>query len=237
MLGAAAAGALALGGCAWIPRGAASDQASGASGGSAAAPTASDPSRRVDDGLVAIEGGTFSMGSPEDEPWRGSDETLHEVSVSSFFMDPFEVMQGDCARLMGENPSVTQGDALPVENAEHRPRRGRAARRAVDLGLAAAFPLVMATALVEDFAHEWLGVAVLALVAAHQELNRFWWRALARGRWSARRALSTVVDLGLVAGVVAMLASALVISVHAFSWLPVIPGATWARPAHLLGSY
>lgn len=124
-----------------------------------------------------------------------------------------------------------------ARHAEPRPRRGRAVRRVVDLGLAAAFSLVMATALVEDFAHEWLGVAVFALVVAHQVLNRSWWRALMRGRWSPRRALSTVVDLGLVVVVVAMLASSLVISVHAFSWLPVIPGATWARPAHLLGSY
>ncbi len=123
MLGAAAAGALALGGCAWTPRGAASDQASGASGGSAAAPTASDPSRRVDDGLVAIEGGTFSMGSPEDELWRGSDETLHEVSVSSFFMDPFEVMQGgglcpphgrESQRYPGRRPSGGERGASPA---------------------------------------------------------------------------------------------------------------------------
>lgn len=111
------------------------------------------------------------------------------------------------------------------------------AHRVVDIALAAALPLVMATALVEDFAHEWLGIAVFALVAAHQVLNRAWWRAVPRGCWSARRAVSTAVDLGLVAGMLALVASALVVSVHAFSWLSVIPGAGWARPAHLLGSY
>ncbi len=127
--------------------------------------------------------------------------------------------------------------AAPTPRAAQRPRRGRMVRRAVDVALALAFSLVMATALVEDFAHEWLGLVLCALVVAHQALNRSWWRALARGRWAARRALSTAVDLGLAAAVLALLVSALVVSVHAFSWLPVIPGALWARPAHLLGSY
>ncbi len=42
--------------------------------------------------MVAIPGGTFKMGSPEDEPLRGSDEgPVHEVTVSSFFMAEVEV--------------------------------------------------------------------------------------------------------------------------------------------------
>ncbi|WP_158095259.1 hypothetical protein [Collinsella sp. An2] len=120
---------------------------------------------------------------------------------------------------------------------QHARQRGRAARRAVDIALAAGFSLVMATALVEDVAHEWIGIGVFLLVVTHQVLNRSWWRTLLRGRWSLRRVVSSAVDLCLVVEVLAMLASALVVSAHAFSWLPVIPGAGWARPAHLLGSY
>lgn len=42
--------------------------------------------------MVAIPGGTFSMGSPENEPFRGSDEgPVKEVSISPFFMARIEV--------------------------------------------------------------------------------------------------------------------------------------------------
>lgn len=55
-----------------------------------------------------------------------------------------------------------------------RQRRRTVARRVVDAGPAAVFALLMATALVEDFAHEWLGIAAFMLTAAHQVLNRTW---------------------------------------------------------------
>ena len=42
----------------------------------------------VEDGFVLIEGGSFAMGSPEDEPWRSADETQHTVSVSDFYISP-----------------------------------------------------------------------------------------------------------------------------------------------------
>ncbi len=101
--------AAAAGGCSWTPR-------SETSTGTDAASAEPKGAAVLDDGLVAIEGGTFLMGSPDDEPWRGADETPHEVTVSGFYLDPYEVTQADYARLMGENPSATQGDALPVEN-------------------------------------------------------------------------------------------------------------------------
>ena len=118
--------------CSWTPR---SEAASGAASPSTG--TAEDP--QVDDGFVAIEGGTFNMGSPEDEPWRGSDETQHEVTVSSFFMDPSEATQGDYARLMGENPSATQGDALPVENVTWLQAVAYCNARSEDAGLTPAY--------------------------------------------------------------------------------------------------
>lgn len=115
-VGAAAAGALALTGCVpWTPRSETAAQA-------AATPTTQPQPEQaasnveVNDGFVSIEGGTFVMGSPEDEPWRSVDEVQHEVEVTGFFMSPFEVTQSDYARLMGENPSATQSDVLPVEN-------------------------------------------------------------------------------------------------------------------------
>ena len=60
--------------------------------------------------MVAIEGGTFRMGSPENEPERDSDESpQHTVTVPSFFMGQYEVTQAQYEAVMGENP--TEGKA------------------------------------------------------------------------------------------------------------------------------
>ena len=72
--------------------------------------------KTVNDDFVLIQGGTFMMGSPETENWRIDDETLHEVTVSSFYMDPHEATQRDYSRLMGSNPSLFSGDSLPAES-------------------------------------------------------------------------------------------------------------------------
>lgn len=69
-----------------------------------------------DDNLVLVNGGTYQMGSPASERLRGSDETQHSVTVSSFYVDPYEVTQKDYQSVMGANPSHFSGDYLPVEN-------------------------------------------------------------------------------------------------------------------------
>ena len=70
----------------------------------------------VKDGFILINGGTFLMGSPDTENWRIDDEMQHEVSVGSFYIDPYETTQKEYMRLMKENPSAFTGDDLPVEN-------------------------------------------------------------------------------------------------------------------------
>ncbi len=82
----------------------------------AAGPEETAGAAPLDDGFVLVEGGTFRMGSPEDENWRIDDETLHEVTVSAFCIDPHETTQADWEALMGENPSTFTGESLPVEN-------------------------------------------------------------------------------------------------------------------------
>ena len=74
------------------------------------------PLPEVEDGLVHIPGGTFIMGSPETENWRGSDETPHEVRVSDFYLSPCEVTQSEYESLTGENPGAFRGADLPVES-------------------------------------------------------------------------------------------------------------------------
>lgn len=74
------------------------------------------PETIVEDGLIRVSGGTFTMGSPESERQRGTDEASHEISLRPFYVDPYEVTQRDYEALMGENPSFFRGEELPVEN-------------------------------------------------------------------------------------------------------------------------
>lgn len=69
-----------------------------------------------EDGFIHITGGTFQMGSPDTESWRTDDETLHPVTVSDFYMAPYEVTQAEYEAVVGNNPSNFPGSDLPVEN-------------------------------------------------------------------------------------------------------------------------
>lgn len=103
--GAASVGTLALFGCTWTPRNATSSSGTTSSSSQASASstsaTGSGASPTIDDGLVLVSGGTFTMGSPEGEPWRSDDEVAHEVAVSDFYLAPKEVSQLEYSELMG----------------------------------------------------------------------------------------------------------------------------------------
>lgn len=69
-----------------------------------------------EDKFILLPGGEAVIGSPESELQRGSDETLHRVKISPFYVDPYEVTQRDYAAVMGKNPSHFKGDRLPVDS-------------------------------------------------------------------------------------------------------------------------
>ena len=55
--------------------------------------------------MLSIPAGTFTMGSPESEPGRNSDETQHSVTLNSFKMSKYQVTQEQYQAVMGSNPS------------------------------------------------------------------------------------------------------------------------------------
>lgn len=75
--------------------------------------------------MVAIPSGSFSMGSPQDEPDRFKDESpQHEVLVSNFFMSQYPITQAqwraiailpEINRKLALNPSKFKGEDHPVE--------------------------------------------------------------------------------------------------------------------------
>lgn len=113
----------------------------------------------------------------------------------------------------------------------------RKAKIFVDLAMAVTFVATMATAIVEEAPHEYLGVALFALVIAHIVLNRRWLAALPRMRHNALLVAQVVTLVLLVACIVGQVASSLVLSRYAFGFLPALPGASWARRVHMLCAY
>ena len=63
-----------------------------------------------------IPAGEFTMGSPEDDPDRVSDETPRRVQITKpFYLGIYEVTQEQYEKVMGENPSRFKDPSRPVE--------------------------------------------------------------------------------------------------------------------------
>jgi len=68
--------------------------------------------------FVYIPPGTFTMGSPSNEPGRYDNERQHQVTLTKgFYMQTTEITQGQWMAVMGSNPSYFKncGDSCPVE--------------------------------------------------------------------------------------------------------------------------
>ncbi|MFB8796445.1 MAG: bifunctional serine/threonine-protein kinase/formylglycine-generating enzyme family protein [Microcoleus sp.] len=67
--------------------------------------------------MVQIPGGTFMMGSPDNEEGRSNDESpQHRVTVPTFFAGKYAITQAQWEAVMGNNPSDFKGEKRPVEN-------------------------------------------------------------------------------------------------------------------------
>ncbi|MEK0178851.1 bifunctional serine/threonine-protein kinase/formylglycine-generating enzyme family protein [Microcoleus anatoxicus] len=67
--------------------------------------------------MVQIPGGTFMMGSPDNEQGRhDSQSPQHRVTVPTFFAGKYAITQAQWEAVMGNNPSKFKGEKRPVEN-------------------------------------------------------------------------------------------------------------------------
>jgi formylglycine-generating enzyme required for sulfatase activity len=67
--------------------------------------------------MVAIPGGSFTMGALENEYKSKPDERpLHRVTIKPFYMSKYAITQSQYLSLMGNNPSDFPGRNRPVEN-------------------------------------------------------------------------------------------------------------------------
>ncbi len=62
--------------------------------------------------MVFVKGGTFQMGSIDGEE---NEQPIHSVKVDDFYIGKYLVTQSEWKELMGNNPSYSKGDNLPIE--------------------------------------------------------------------------------------------------------------------------
>lgn len=66
--------------------------------------------------MVAVEGGTFTMGATPEQGVADNDERpTHQVTLSSFSIGRYEVTQEEWRAVMGSNPASFNGEKCPVE--------------------------------------------------------------------------------------------------------------------------
>jgi len=106
-----------------------------------------------------------------------------------------------------------------------------------DIAMTAALLLLMAYALIGEAAHEWIGVGMLALSAAHHILNGKWSGNLLRGRYTPFRIWQTLLVFLVMVSLLGSMISGIILSRYAFGFLAVRSGRSWARTVHLLCSY
>lgn len=106
----------------------------------------------------------------------------------------------------------------------------------VDLGMTVLLPLLMAYSLVGEAAHEWLGMAMLALFILHHALNFKWLKNVRNGRYSGFRILQTMLAALILLTMLGSMVSGILMSRHVFGTVRFRAG-DWTQSVHLFCAY
>lgn len=110
-------------------------------------------------------------------------------------------------------------------------------KRAVDVLMTATLLFLMGYQFWGEKAHEWVGIGIFVLFAAHQILNWRWYKNLFSGKYSPVRIFQIGVDVLTSFSMVVLMYSSIVLSRYVFAFLPIESGLALARRLHILGSY
>ena len=110
-------------------------------------------------------------------------------------------------------------------------------KKIVDLLITLGLLFLMGYQFCGDLAHEWAGAGLFLLFLFHHILNRNWYRALAKGKYSPMRVFQTVIDGLLFLAMLGLMVSGIILSRHVFAFLPISGGLSFARLLHMASSY
>ena len=116
-------------------------------------------------------------------------------------------------------------------------RSNKSIKRIVDTAMTVLLLFLMAYQVTGETAHEWIGIGMTALVIVHQVLNRKWYGALFKGKYSPLRIVQTCINVALVIGFVLTALCGINMSVHAVPFLSDFMRASLGRRLHLTLSH
>ena len=110
-------------------------------------------------------------------------------------------------------------------------------RKTTDIAMTVLLLLLMTYSLIGETFHEVIGTTIFVLFIGHHVLNRGWYKALPKGRYSALRIFQTVLDALLLFIMIAQPVSGILMSKHLYTFLPVGGVSAAAREIHLMFAY
>lgn len=116
-------------------------------------------------------------------------------------------------------------------------RRKTVLKIVVDIGMIVLLLFLMAYELVGEAVHEWLGVGIFVLFVTHHVLNHQWSRNVFRGKYTALRIWQSILVIGSFLSMIGLIISGMLLSRHAFAFLPIKGGRAFARNLHMLSAY
>lgn len=123
------------------------------------------------------------------------------------------------------------------ENIRSRRTASVKTRMVIDLAMTVLIPLLMAYSLIGESFHEIAGSAMLGLFILHQWMNRKWWTALGKGKYTPERVFRTVINLLLLSFMILQPLSGILMSKHLYTFIRIPGAAAWARKIHLPLAY
>lgn len=110
-------------------------------------------------------------------------------------------------------------------------------RHLVDMLMIVVLPLLMSFELIGRATHEWLGVTMMLLVIIHQALNWKWYRNIFRGKYSALRIATLVMDISLIVLMILQAVSGISMARHLPDAVPALMRRSVARSIHMTCAY
>ena len=106
-------------------------------------------------------------------------------------------------------------------------------RMILDMAMTLILPLLMGYSLVGETAHEVIGITMGILLIAHNYINRKWYTAVFKGRYTPARIMQTAVNFLLLLCFILTMISGIMISKHLFVFMKINIAGDLMRKMHL----
>ncbi len=110
-------------------------------------------------------------------------------------------------------------------------------KKIVDIIITVLLLFLMAYQVTGEKLHEWIGIAMTVFLIAHHILNRKWYSALFKGRYTAYRIITTVINMQLLASIALTAFCGMSMSGYAVPFLYGMSPVSFARQFHLAVSH